>query len=102
MDEQTITLVAALENSEWIFQSDHFEISIDASTDRRAWVRLAKQAGVRVLPLHAARHSVATDLISKGVNPRAVQILLGHSSPAYTLATYVNLGESELRAALGN
>ena len=100
VDEQTIALVAALENSKWIFQSDHFEMPIDASTDRRAWVRLAKQAGVRVLPLHSARHSVATDLISKGVNPRAVQILLGHSSPAYTLATYVNLGESELRAAL--
>lgn len=62
---------------------------IDATKDYREWRKLLAKAGVRQLPLHAARHTCASELISRGVNPKAVQQLLGHASPAYTLSTYV-------------
>ena len=62
---------------------------VDATKDYRDWRKLLRAAGVRPLPLHAARHTCASELIARGVNPKAVQQLLGHASPAYTLATYV-------------
>jgi site-specific recombinase XerD len=58
------------------------------------------ESGVRHLPLHSARHSVATHLVNGGVNPRIVQLLLGHSSAAYTLATYVHPSLENMREAL--
>ena len=70
---------------------------LDATADLRAWKALLAQAGVRTLKLHAARHSVASRLIQQGVSARSVQMLLGHSSPAYTLATYVHPDISQLR-----
>ncbi len=76
--------------------------ALEASIDRRRWQKLLAESGVRSLPLHAARHSVATSMMRQGVNPRVVQMLLGHSSPAYTLATYVHPGIEELRQALGS
>lgn len=86
--------------AEWLFSAPGSSMPIDASCDRRYWLRLVKDAGVRILPLHSVRHSVATSFIRKNVNPIAVQKLLGHASPAYTLATYVHLNESELRREL--
>ena len=93
---------SATTETEWLFASPGNSMPIDASCDRRNWLRLAKEAGVRPLPLHCARHSVATSFIKKNVNPIAVQKLLGHASPAYTLATYVHLGEADLRKAIEN
>lgn len=63
----------------------------DATKDYRDWRKLLVKAGVRQLPLHAARHTCASELISRGVNPKIVQQLLGHASPAYTLSTYVHV-----------
>lgn len=62
---------------------------IDATKDYREWRKLLAKAGVRQLALHAARHACASELISRGVNPKAIQQLLGHASPEYTLSTYV-------------
>ena len=88
--------------SEWLFSAPGSSMPIDASCDRRYWLKLAEDAGVRVLPLHSVRHSVASSYSKKNVNPIALQRLLGHASPAYTLATYVHLGEADLRAAIEN
>jgi hypothetical protein len=40
--------------------------------------------------------------MAQGANPKAVQMLLGHSSPAYTLATYVHPQVDDLRALLAD
>ena len=57
--------------------------------------------GVRYLPLHSARHTAATSFINNGASPKAVQFLLGHSSIAYTLGSYVHVGEQEMKDLLG-
>lgn len=62
---------------------------MDATKDYGEWRKLLAKAGVRQLSLHAARHTCASELISRGVNPKTVQEQLGHASPAYTLSTYV-------------
>jgi integrase len=61
-----------------------------ASTDRKNWVKMLRDADVRYLPLHSARHTAATNLVQRGVDTRTVQLALGHSSPSFTLSTYVH------------
>jgi integrase len=50
-----------------------------------ALTRDAPQQGIRV---HDLRHTCATLLLSRGVHPKIVQELLGHSQISLTLDTY--------------
>ncbi len=103
IDDQVEALVRRLEVSagSWLFTAEkNAKSPMDATSDQRAWRRLLDQAQVRYLPLHSARHTAATLHVKGGASPRAVQLLLGHSSIAYTLGSYVHVGETELRDAL--
>jgi len=102
IDGRVVGLVSQLDSSRgWLF-SESGVMPIDAGCDQRRWRAVVAAAGVRYLPLHSARHSVATILMAQGANPKAVQMLLGHSSPAYTLATYVHPQVDDLRALLSD
>lgn len=102
IDDQVEELVRRLRASAgWVFTGENDAKSpMDATTDQRAWRRLLAQAQVRYLPLHSARHTAATAFIRNGANPKAVQLLLGHSSVAYTLGSYVQMAESDVRSVL--
>jgi integrase len=75
----------------------------------RAFKRLAVQAGLHpATRLHDVRHAVATELGRRGVHPVIVSSVLGHASPAFTIAVYQHAwqeGPAEaaqaLEAALG-
>jgi integrase len=58
---------------------------IDPSRDHRAWKALLVEAGVKPYRLHDARHSAATILMLRGVQPRVVQDILGHSQISVTM-----------------
>jgi len=55
---------------------------------RRAYWPLLKKAGLPQIPFHALRHTAATLLLRKGIHPKIVQEMLGHSSIAITLDLY--------------
>jgi integrase len=55
---------------------------------RRAYWPLLKKAGLPKMPFHALRHTAATLLLRKGVHPKIVQEMLGHSGIAITLDLY--------------
>ncbi|MBI4303967.1 MAG: site-specific integrase, partial [Chloroflexi bacterium] len=57
-------------------------------TVSRAWVMLAKRAGVKAIRFHDARHTHASLLLKQGVHPKIVQERLGHASIGITLDTY--------------
>ena len=102
IDETITQLIEELTpgtSDEFIFKGANNQ-PIDATMDQRHWRNLLKAAEVRHLNLHSARHTVATTLIQQGINPRAVQLILGHSSPAYTLQTYVHPTTEDIRALL--
>ena len=82
-----------------IFQTANGE-PVDAKNDYTAWQSLLRMAGVRKQKLHAARHGAATLMVALGVDIRSIQLILGHSSPSFTLATYVHPNQATLRAAL--
>jgi integrase len=56
----------------------------------------AKRAGVPWAGLHTLRHTCATILFRRGWNAKQVQVFLGHHSPAFTLATYIDLLEDDM------
>jgi integrase len=70
---------------------------LDASNlMRRVLKPAARTAGVPWAGFHTFRHTCATRLFRRGVNPVQVQMWLGHHSPAFTQAVYVHLLSSNL------
>src|SRR5215218_1159537 len=54
----------------------------------RSFARLLKRAGLPKIRFHDLRHTCATLLLSRNVNPKIVSEMLGHSSISVTLDTY--------------
>jgi integrase len=48
--------------------------------DRARWYAALERAGVSRVPLHSARHTMATLLMELGEDPLVIQTLMGHSS----------------------
>ena len=55
---------------------------------QRSFKKLLKKADLPDIRFHDLRHTCATLLLTKGVHPKIVQELLGHSSISITLDTY--------------
>ena len=56
----------------------------------------ARRASVPWACVHTLRHTCASILFRSGWNAKQVQVVLGHHSPAFTLATYVHLIPDDL------
>jgi integrase len=73
---------------EWVFCTGvGTPISVH-NLHNRSWKPLLKKAGLPHERFHDLRHTCATLLLTKGVHPKVVQELLGHSSISVTLDTY--------------
>ena len=46
---------------------------------------------------HILRHTAATRMIESGMSPKAVQLILGHSSIKITMDVYVNPDEEHIK-----
>ncbi|MFD9078626.1 tyrosine-type recombinase/integrase [Streptomyces erythrochromogenes] len=68
----------------------------------RSFTRVAKDAGLRVVRLHDARHGTATLLTAAGVPPRVVMEILGHSQIAVTMNVYAHVVQDTQREAVGH
>ena len=82
---------------EWVFCSET-GTSLDERNVGRAWERVHRRAqklGVRLLRLHAARHTFATLALQAGKSVRWVADQLGHADPALTLRVYAHALPSE-------
>ena len=75
-------------SSEWVFSSKNGTSLSVHNLHNRSWKPLLKDAGLPNIRFHDLRHTCATLLLSKGVHPKLVQELLGHSSIEITLDTY--------------
>jgi len=65
----------------------------------KRWRRLLKSAGVPHMPFHSARHSAASLLLGRGVHPKIVSEMLGHSTVAITLDVYSHVTPAMYREA---
>jgi integrase len=68
----------------------------------RRWKPLLRRAGLPDIRFHDLRHTCATLLLTKGVHPKIVSEMLGHSSESITLDIYSHvipgLGDAAARA----
>lgn len=62
--------------------------------------KLCDDAGIKRFCMHALRHTYATRAIERGVQPKALQKLLGHASLAVTMDTYVHITDDSLAKAI--
>ena len=60
----------------------------------REFKPLLKQAGLSGFTFHSLRHTSATLLLSKNVNPKIVQEMLGHATISTTIQKYKKLQPS--------
>ncbi|UQE74706.1 site-specific integrase [Gordonia sp. PP30] len=63
------------------------------------WERVLRDLGIERVRLHDARHTCGTLMHLRGVPIREIAQWLGHSSPAFTMATYVHSQGEALKAA---
>ena len=73
---------------EWVFSSRAGTPISCHNLTNRSWKPLLRKAGLPDTRFHDLRHSCATLLLTKGVHPKVVQEVLGHSNISITLDTY--------------
>ena len=64
---------------------------IDSANDRKAWIALLGDAGVRYRKLHCARHTTATLMHSHSVPLLTISRVLGHASISTTAEFYAHV-----------
>lgn len=72
---------------------------LDHSKDLKRWRKALDGAGLPQVRLHDARHTTGTLLRAAGVEPRVIQVILGHNTAAMT-EHYSHLGEHEAEQAV--
>ncbi|MFE0365701.1 tyrosine-type recombinase/integrase [Streptomyces griseoaurantiacus] len=73
---------------------------LDPTNFLRDFKRICQSNGLRVISVHAIRHTVATLLKSQGVPDRDIQLILGHSRIITTQEVYQHDDADSRRAAL--
>jgi integrase len=85
--EERLRVGAAWENSELVFASKTGR-PITPSMLRRSYEPLLKRAGLPRMRFHDLRHTSATLLLGRGVHPKVVSEMLGHTRISTTLDLY--------------
>ena len=64
---------------------------VESSWQRELFKKALSEAGLPAIRFHDLRHTAATLLLSRGVHPKVVSEMLGHSTITLTLDTYSHL-----------
>ena len=86
--EERVKLTGLYEDCKLIFASNVGTPLNPENVVKRSFKPLLKRAGLPEIRFHDLRHTCATLLLGRGVHPKLVQELLGHSTIAMTLDTY--------------
>jgi integrase len=101
-NEERLRLGTLWEDNGLIFASETGAPLSRDMVDRRSFKPLLERGGLERVRFHDLRHTCATLLLSRGVHPKFVQELLGHSSIAMTLDRYshwiLSMGDQTARA----
>lgn len=73
-----------------VFTNVKFE-PVDASALSHEFLAIAKRVGLKDAHFHTLRHSFGSLMLMKGAPAKVISECLGHSSVAFTLATYAHV-----------
>jgi integrase len=76
------------ENQGLVFATERGTLVNPTNFRKRTFVPLLRKAGLLTIRFHDLRHTCATLLLSRNVNPKIVSEMLGHATIAITLDTY--------------
>lgn len=86
--EQMERLGDLYEDHGLIFATQRGTLVNPTNLRRRSFTPLLEQAALPSIRFHDLRHTCATLLLSRNVNPKIVSEMLGHATIAITLDTY--------------
>jgi len=76
------------EGPKWVFSTSKGTAVQHSNLVRSSFKPLLREAGLPDIPFHSLRHTCATLLLAKNVNPKIVSEMLGHASISIPLDTY--------------
>src|SRR5215211_915959 len=82
------SVVSGNQDEGLIFATQRGTLVNPTNLRKRSFAPLLEKAGLPTIRFHDLRHTCATLLLSRNVNPKIVSEMLGHSSIAITLDTY--------------
>ena len=86
--ELKLSLGGAYKDRDFVFAKENGDPIQINNFGQRSFANLIESAGVRKIRFHDLRHTCATLLLAKGINPKIVQERLGHSDISMTLNRY--------------
>lgn len=86
--------VVSLIYNDYIFLNKNGNLSKNSSYDE-ALYHLADKAGIKRFSMHTLRYTFATRAIEANMNPKTLQVILGHSDVTATMNLYVHVTEDE-------
>ena len=100
--EQMKHLGDLYEDQGLVFATERGTLVNPTNRRERSFATLLRKAGLPTIRFHDLRHTCATLLLSRNVNPKIVSEMLGHATIAITLDTYShvlpNMQDSAARA----
>ena len=97
--EERLRLGAAWQGEELVFTNEIGRPIGSASLLRLSFLPVLKRAGLPQMRFHDLRHSAATLLLGRGVHPKIVSEMLGHSKIGTTLDLYSHVTPTMQREA---
>lgn len=99
--EQRLAAGPAYEDNDLVF-ANALGAPVHPTNLRKAWLAIAREAGLDRLRFHDLRHAHASLLLQQGVHPKIVSERLGHAGVAITLDLYSHvLPDLQAQAADG-
>ncbi|MHB8433250.1 MAG: tyrosine-type recombinase/integrase [Candidatus Tyrphobacter sp.] len=98
-DHRKSLLARGLRGSQWVFPNSAGGPIAPHNLAARSFRPLLDAAGLPRVRFHDLRHTAATLMLLRGVQPKVVQERLGHASIAMTMDTYSHVLPSMQRAA---
>lgn len=85
--------IRTLNMKDLVFLSKRTGMPVKNSAYNTHLYKLCEEAGIKPISMHTLRHTYATRAVERGVNPKALQKLLGHASLQVTMDTYVHVSD---------
>lgn len=82
-------------NEVMLFVADEYGLPYQPNAVTRFWGRFLKRTNLKKIRFHDLRHSSASLILSKGINPKVIQKRLGHKDIKTTLNIYSHVTEKD-------
>lgn len=81
--------------SQYVFLDKHGD-NVTKPSLNSSLIFVCKKLGIPKISMHGLRHSFATRCIERGMNPKTLQKIMGHSSLSMTMDLYVHVTDEML------